>query len=438
MRVRHEIFLPKDQAFYTTNRVFEVSVDTAACGTFIWTDNTRFTLAASAGALAPLLAACPREHSVSLKTISEGAMRFYRSGGVHSFSEADHVSMLFMTRYLFGHAFAVSRTNSVEHAYPQAAVFHGEALAAQTELFAYCLACHFAAKLLGVPIDRFFFITADGARADFHARVTATELRQKGVGLGALAPAGFIVELEVKARTGWASFRSTGWQGLALLKNLHAKVALRPARAFLGMIVALPGQPGAPRTRAKIVIADPGDAVPIGVEDQTILLLEQAISLLYQHGLWPTLARALAWLQELRPLHERELELRELVDRFLGMAQYRLEEREYDGRMFNGRTFTDVVARIGQINNRRMSIDEAEERLRLDDLGHAWYSGIDVAFVRVIEERAGDQLRHFGVRGQDANRDLSGGTAFRIEEEPMTEELRESVRNVLRLALRHW
>lgn len=438
MKLRHEIALPQDEAFYATDRAFDVNVDTAACGTFTAADGTQFTLAASAGALAPLLAKCPKQHSVSLKTVSEAAMRFYRSGGVHSFSQADFVNMLFMTRFVFGHAFAVSQTNSIEHTSAPTTVFHGEALAAQTEFFAYGLACHFTAKLLGIPIDRFFFVTASGARADFHARVTATELRQVGAGLGALAPSGYIAELEVKARTGWASFRSTGASGVALLKNLHGKVVLRPDRAFLGIIVALPGQTGTPRTRAKIVIADPGEAVVIGAEEQTVLLLEQAVSLLYQHGLWPTLAQALTWLHDLRPLRERELELRELVERFIGVRQYRLVRQEHDGRTFNGRVFNDVIARVGQIDNRGMGQAEAEERLRLDDLGHAWYSGVDEEFVRVIEKRDAAQLRRFGVRGEDPEHDLSGRSAFHVEEEPMSEDLRSSVRNVLQLALRRW
>jgi hypothetical protein len=292
--------------------------------------------------------------------------------------------------------------------------------------------------LLGIPIDRFFFVTASGARADFHAQVTATELRQAGVGLGALAPRGYIAELEVKARTGWASFRSTGPLGVALLKNLHGKVQLRPTRAFLGIIVALPGRTGAPRTRAKIVIADPGDAVVVSEEEQTVLLLEQAISLLYQHGLWPTLAQALAWLHDVRALRERELELRALVDRFVGIGQYRILRREHEGRRFNGRIFNDVIARVGQVHNRGMRQEEAEERLRLYDLGHAWYSGVDEDFVQVIEERDAPRLRRFGVRGEDPDHDLSGRSAFHVEEEPMTENLRASVRNELQLALSRW
>lgn len=437
MKVRHEFALPQDQAFYTTDRQFDVKMDPAACGTFT-SDNEQFTLAASSGALGPILATCPTQHSASLETISEAAMRFYQGGGVHPFAAADYNSMLFMTRFLFGHAFAVGHTNSLEHACGQNGVFHSEARASQTEFFAYGLASHFAATLLGIPIDRFFFVTANGARADFNARVTAAELGQAGVGIGALAPGGFIVELEVKARTGWSSFRTNGQEGRALLKNLHGKVVRSQTRAFLGMIVSLPRVLGSPHGRARILIADPGEAEPLDAVQQTVLLLEQATSRLYQHGLWPTLARALAWLKELRPLHKSELLLREMTEQLDGTPQPRLMRRERDGRTFNGRIFSEVVERIGQIENRRMSHEEADDRLRVGDLGNAWYSGVDDSFVQVIEKRDDSRLRRFGVRGSDGGRDLAGRSAFHMEEEPMTEDIRAFIRSELRAALRRW
>jgi hypothetical protein len=246
------------------------------------------------------------------------------------------------------------------------------------------------------------------------------------------------VELEVKARTGWASFRSTGAQGVALLENLHGKVTLRPTRAFLGLIVALPGRAGKRRKRAKIVIADPGEAVALDEQKQTELLLDQAISLLYQHGLWPSLARALAWLRELRELTEHEIELSELVDRYADVNQYTIVRREHDSRQFNGRIFNDVIARLGQVERRGMQREEAEQRLHLNDFGHAWYSGADEDFVRIIEERDDQQLRKFGVRGEGSRRDLGGRSAFHVAEEPMTQDLRDAVRNLLQLALRRW
>lgn len=436
MRTRHEIELPESVDFYTGDRVFSVSVDTAACGVFTAADGNQFALAPSQGALAAILAHCPTEHRVSLEKVSEAGLRFYRSGGVTTFSNAELVNMLFMTRYVFGHAFAVSATNSLEHR--ATTTLHHEALARQTELFSYGLACHFTSTLLGVPIDRFFFTTGADARPDFQARVTETELAQPGAGIGVLAPTGYILELEVKARTGWASARSTGTQGIALLKSLHGKVQSRPNRAFLGIIVALPERPGMPRAQGKIIIADPGEAVRLGEDEQSALLLEQAVSLLYQHGLWPTLARALSWLSDLRGLTERELELREFVQPYDDRAQYRIVERRHDGRLFNGRIFSDVVMRVGQIGRRGMSREEAEQRLELGQFGQLWYSGVDVDYVRIFETRDAEQLRRFGVRGEDPERDLGGRSAFYVVDEPMTLADAAAVQTDLRLALRHW
>jgi hypothetical protein len=440
MDLRHEIDLPHDEAFYTLQRTFDVSIDDTACGNFTH-NGVQFQLAPATPALAPLLLqqAAAARHEASLEEISEAAMRFYRSGGVSSFSAAEYVSMLFMMRYGFGHAFRTSARNSIEHAPRSAgATFHSEALSGHTELFAYGLACRFAARMLGVPIDRFFFVTAAGARADFQARITAADLRAQGSGMAALAPAGYVLELEVKARTGWASFRTNSDSGRALLKNLADKVARQPTHAFLSIIVGLPGTPGGPRSMGHIVLADPGEGIPLGVDAQTQVLLEGAVALLYRHGLWITLRQALDWLALLRPLTEHEHALREFVaPHDEAPRQYDIVRRESGGRTYNGRVFNDVVLRVGRIGERGMSREQAQERLRLDQVGRAWYSGVDVRFQQIVEQRDAPGLRTYGVRGVDES-DLSGRSAFYVEEWPMDEPERASVRNILRLAINRW
>jgi len=438
MNVRHEIALPQDEPFYTDQRDFEVNVDTTACGNFTL-NGVPFNLGPPTPVLAPLLqAAALAGHEASLEQLTEAAMRFYRGGGVRTFSPAEYVSMLFMMRYGFGHAFRRSALNSVEHIPRGAgATLHSEALAGFTELFAYGLACHFTAQLVGVPIDRFFFLTAAGARADFQARVTPADLEAAGAGIGVLAPNGFILELEVKARTGWASFRSTSDQGKALLKNVADKIAARPTHAFLSIIVGLTSRPGGPQSIGRIVIADPGEGDVLAEREQTIVLLEETLTLLYRHGLWITLRHALDWLEALRPLNHPEAELRGFVGPLdAARQQYRIVEVERGTRVFNGRIFSDVALRVGRIGQRGMAQEEAEERLRLDELGRLWYSGVDVAFERLISARDAERLRTYGVRQLDEV-DLSGRSAYHMEEWPMGEE-RESVRNILRVELRRW
>ena len=108
------------------------------------------------------------------------------------------------------------------------------------------------------------------------------------------------MRLEVKARTGWASYRHEGMDGLDLLHDLSKKAASKVNCVFLSVIVSVPGKAQKRARRARIILADPGNPTPLATNDQVILLLEESLHQLVRHGLWPALSSALDWLRLLR------------------------------------------------------------------------------------------------------------------------------------------
>ncbi len=431
---RREVELPQPVTFYEDNYDFEVKVDNNACGSFTLKDGTKFSLSASA-LLAPVLSALPTTHTASLVELTEASLRFYRSGGINTFALSDYLSILFFTRYEWGLEFAKSAVGSIEQVPDSKAVYHFEARRRHSEMFAYGLAVHFAASLLHIPVDRLFFISASGSRPDFRARVSFAELTAAGASIGGLTASGAIVELEVKALQGWASFRSDGEQGKLLLKNLADKASSKPNNAHLSIGVALPRHSPTTKTKTKILIADPGNAMYLNQKQQATLLLEESLVLLLRHGLWSTLAKALAWLKDLRELTQHEAELLARIEKYLEMDQCRIVEETHGNRTFNGRIFSDVLGRLGQTGQRGMSREEAEERLRTDNLGSVWFSGVDDSWSKIIAEQNIDELLSYGVR-ERGGRDLSGKSAFYYNEEPMDEEYRKAVRSELSMAMK--
>lgn len=453
MMHRMEIELPRPCSFYENIYDFEVLLDKAACGTFKL-NGKEFTLAAPTMLASRLAIFDDTIYRVSLNALTEASLRFYRSGHIRTFGLIDYFSILFLTRYEWGLAFAHSAANSIERASKDNAVYHFEAARKHSEMFSYGLAVHFSALLLGVPIDRFYFILASGTRPDFRTRVSRAELVAAGVGVGALAPSGALVELEVKSLQGWGSFRSAGKQGKLLLKNLSDKASGKPNVTHLCIGVALPGLSPTKRTKTRILIADPGDAVPLDNRQQGILLLEESLTLLLRHCLWSTLIEAIEWLRDLRQsgvaspiysnrlpmsgesaLTDHEAELYREVEEILKEDHYEIVMAQYDERQFEGRLVNDVLSRLGQLGRREMTRDEARERLRSDNLGNVWFSGVDIHWTQNFSRRDLNGMLSYGVK-QRGGRDLSGRSAYCYFEVPMNDEWRSKIRDALSSALR--
>ncbi len=436
MRLRHDLELPRPETFYTKRLSFEVKVDGSICRSFTRKDGSKFSLQAPTLLAGSLSGISGTVHQASLEDISEAALRFYRSGTVRLFSPAEYIDVLFWTRYQWGMAFEENSRSSIKHSAQGA--LHPEALRAHTEQFGYGLSVHFVAKLLGISIDRFFFIDAAGSRPDFRVRLSAAELASSSGGnVAALSASGHLIQLEVKARTGWANYRK-GENGLDLLENLSMKAASKPTFATISLVISLPSKDQIRGTRARILVADPGDPRMLDTKDQVLLLLEEALPLLVRHGLWPTLSSALDWLRDIRgDLNGSELSLREFIEGHSNETQYRIVQKAHDGRIFNGRIFSDVVLRLGHVGERGMSETEARSRLATDDLGRVWFSGADKTWIEIIQRHDDDGLRTYGLHRPD-QQDFSGHSAFLLADEPMTDEIRASVRIELKNALNRW
>jgi len=435
MQLRHDLELPRPETFYTKKLDFEVKVDKSVCGSFTRKDGSKFSLQAPT-LLAGPLSKISRIHQASLEDISEAALRFYRSGTVRLFSPAEYIDVLFSTRYQWGMAFEENSRSSLKHS--TQGTFHPEALRAHTEQFGYGLSVHFVAKLLGISIDRFFFIDAAGSRPDFRVRISAAELASSSGGnVAALSPSGYQVQLEVKARTGWAKYRK-GEKGLELLQNLSIKAASKPNFATISLVISLPGKDQTRETRARILVADPGDPQMLDTKAQLLLLLEEALPLLVRHGLWPALSSALDWIRDLRgDLNESELSLGKFIQGHSNQTQYRIVQKVHVGRIFNGRIFSDVALRVGHVGERGMSEGEARSRLATDDLGRVWFSGADETWIEIVQRHDSDALLSYGLR-QHGQQDFSAHSAFLLVDEPMTDEIRGSVRTELKNALGRW
>jgi hypothetical protein len=166
--------------------------------------------------------------------------------------------------------------------------------------------------------------------------------------------------------------------------------------------------------------------------------LEGSLTLLVRHGLWPTLSSTLDWLRELRGgLTENEQALDRFVEGHQDRTQRRIVHREYDGRVFNGRIFSDIVLRLGRLGERGMPEDEARSRLATDDLGRAWFLGADKDWISIIQRHDAKALLAYGVR-QQGTKGSAGHSAFVLIDEPMTEEIRDMVRIDLKNALNRW
>jgi hypothetical protein len=435
MQLRYDLELTRSEAFYTKTLEFDVRVDNTVCGSFKRKDGSSFSLQAPT-LLAERLSRVGTIHHASLEAISEAALTFYRSGTVRPFSELEYVGVLFATRYHWGLAFEENSQSSLKHA--TQSPLHPEALRAHTEQFAYGLSIHFAATLLGISTDRFYFIDAAGSRPDFAVQVTAAELASANGGkVAALVAGGYQVQLEVKARTGWASYRR-GEEGLDLLQNLAAKAASNPDFATVSLVISLPGKGQTREQRARILVADPGDPRMLDEREQVLLLLERALTLLVRHGLWPTLNSTLEWIHDLRErLTPSERLLRATIMNYREREQYTILTERTGGREFNGRIFSDVVLRLGRPGERGMRKDEAISRIETDDLGRAWFSGVDKEWISILQRRDVKGLLSYGVR-PEGQLEAPAHSAFLMLEQPMTDDLRVAIRSELKLALRRW
>lgn len=441
LELNREITLPKDNGFYSTKRVFPVELAGGACSTYTDTDGKSFTLEMSPAMRTAFTARHGRNHAASLGEITECAMRFYRTGTVAPFNFAEFMDELFLLRNDFGHAFRPTKTNSLGGNPYEESKRHAEASRHSTELFGYGLSVHFLAHALGIPIERFFFITKAGVRADFHARITAREMVAAGAAIHLINPAGQVVRLEVKAKTGWGSFRG-GADGADLGLNLAKKAAGSTDKIFCGLLIAIAGRGPAARGKTKILIADPGDPDPLPLQQQADIILDELLTLSLRFGLHEFAKSVLSWMiedadsRELATTPDGRMRARRrtaLLARLPSQPRWDLNVSETiaeeDDRVFVGSTASELLTRIGTADQRRITRPELEELIRLRRLGSVWFRGVDQRIVEIISQRDIRALLAYGVRGAGGP-DLSGRSAFRVEEAVADDKVRDTIASI--------
>jgi hypothetical protein len=369
----------------------------------------------------------------SLEDISSAALQFYQSGNNDVLEGAWHRDRLFMTRYDLG---CILRANSAGSLSVTEANLHSEARRRVVEVFGYGVCVSLLADALGIPYDRFEFITGAGCRPDFEATVTEEELAAKGCTVASLAPDGFKVFLEVKARTGWKSFRSSG-EGHGLLLNLAQKAGTVSPGVFVGALVGLDSS-GSRAT--KVMLADPGQMRPLPLDEQLDVVLRRIAYQSYRVGLWVQLRKTLDWMKDLglpSPVTDKSL-----VERVARRYEETLKQpgiwtRSVGQRLFNGRLFCEAWELLGTRGDRHMTKQKAQMMLGTGDLGRLFFRGMDTRVDYLVTARDRDGLLSYGVRGR-SDVDLAGGSFFVEVPEIWTRERRDYVRDSIESALDNW
>jgi hypothetical protein len=449
LAVRREIALPGDEAFYVTQRGFPVSVAAHPCSLPPVDDEGNKLSLAVDPSMKPLLAGWDgKRHRASVAEITAAAMRFYRTGGIDFAAHAAYEDVLFLWRHDFGHVFAATggSGNSIGPWSAERCGRHSETVKKSVEMFGYGLAVHFAAHLLGVPLERFFFTAAAGKRPDFAAKVTAAELTAAGATTKVLNADGKVVQLEVKAQTSWRTY-SKGKAGRDMARDLALKAqACGDSDIFLGVVVGLPGRSDRPRGATRLLVVDPGEARVRDRGEQAVIVLREHLFMAYRLGLWIVARDLLRWLAELRvELTANEATFRAIVERrypeladqpFLTQRPGPADRGEMQGRRgFVGRVFNSTLERLGAPGRRAMSVVEAERVVRLGLVGENWFRGLDATVARLASARSAEALEElidYGVRGR-SDVDLSGESAFWAERESVSpDEVREVLGAVAR------
>lgn len=398
MEMERSFKLPREKNFYTKLYQFPVKIDKFACGDFTLDNGTAFNFNISS-IMRPILDNVNENHIVSLDEIAQSSMRFYRTGGINSFQFSEYQDMLFQTNYRFGQIFEETKNESIGYRPASKSKIHSEAKKSTTELFGYGLAINYAANILGIPLERFFFITKSGARADFHTRVTEEELRTRGVTIGALSAEGYIVHIEVKARTGWSSFRSNNNQGKELLYNIAKKSELMPDRSFLAILVGLPSQSESLSGQTDIVIADPGEPVIIPKDEQLAILLNEILFLAYRFGIWDVVIDTLNWMYCIsnnisNSISNKHKELSNLASVMLKHNKTNLVTIQSKNNIYIGRHISELSLSMENFESKQKNINEFIED---DKIKRIWFCGIDQKLFEIIKNKRDEDLLGYGL-----------------------------------------
>lgn len=402
MIVSRQITLPQDAAFYEQEFEYDVIVDSAACGNFVVAiagKPVTFTYS-----LNPILEQVIRplgqgkSYSTTLENVLDATARYFRTGNPQ-FSMPELLDQRFLLARDFGFAFRHTKGKSLAHENLDLRKLHSERTKQVTELLGYGLTIDFARQLFDLPPERFFFINGAGARADFRSHLSYQELTSKGGNVALVSRSGHVFNLEVKAFSGWESYRTGSVEGRELLHGIHAKAASSSRGLFLAAIAALPEASKAknPVGRCRIVLADPGDPLRLGERDQLVIILNETLTEVLRLGLWPTAWWILRWLRRLDAFSQEHNQIQERLDAFAEMRQYTTESRTVHGIKYWGRTFSEALTLLGSPGNRGLTRQEAVVRLETRHWGWFWFSGLHQAVISAIPNEDTETMLSFHV-----------------------------------------
>lgn len=179
--------------------------------------------------------------------------------------------------------------------------------------------------------------------------------------------------------------------------------------------------------------------------EQAEFILREVLSLALRYGLWQTSQSSLKWIEELGvDLNKNE---QELLQRSRPEDKYVTVSRQFNGKTFRGRVFSETLYMLNRTGRRGMTEDEARERLRLQEYGPNYFCGLDETMQEIIERRDINGLLNYGVGRSKATLSVgiasksvssTGTSAFIQLEEELRPGEAEEIRNSLERALSQW
>ena len=445
--VSRRLALKYEANYYTERREFPIFVSRVSIQGHT---KTQDGITSTLPACDPDFAARLSQHhrrviSRSLSEIADAALRFFQDGEESPFAAVEYRRAHFLLLHDWDHVFGKTDRNSVGHLSREASGRHGEAIIKSTEMFGYGLAIQAAAAVLDeLPLLRFRFLDASGKRPDFSVNITPEDIIEDSSMIEILLAGGDRAFLEVKTQS-IPTQKETHTFPLNLLYDLNEKSTQWTASTGqigrqLGVYVGIPNRSRTLRGRTKIVLADPGRSEIMDKTQQAEFILREVLVLALRYGLWQTSQSVLTWIKELGgelTKNERELLLRSRPD-----DKYVTVSRSAQGKIFRGRVFSETIYMLNRTGKRGMTMDEARERLQLQEYGPNYFCGIDEAVQRIIEDRNIDGLLGYGLV---PSQKTSLGNGYSTETSAfiqLDEELRpgeaEEIRSSLERALNHW
>lgn len=375
-----------------------------------------------------------------ISQIVESSLRFFRTDTLDPYkSVTEYDEAVFIQIRTWERTFTISPSNSFCFQTVGTSELHKEACRSALELFGYGLALYSVSKVLGIPLNHFYFLDKNGVRPDFDAKVSVQELKDAGFSCKAVGPDGLSIHIEVKAQRGDVKSNSDTIPKKLLL-DFEAKSAGLTGN-FIGVYVAVPSPRRQGQGHTRVILADPGRRNELDKTSQAELLLTELFFQCYRFGLWTTARNILEWKRFLKvsmSVSETLFLNRDFkgsqVDDATNTVRRTFEIASGLSRTYRGRIFSQALEALGSDRNRSITIDDATRMLQTDELSHGVFKGLDTGMFEIIEKRDLSALLTFGVRGY-GDIDLSGFSPVIEHEVTLNDQEVMEVRSAFKRAI---